>query len=59
MTSVRRASVGAPSWTFTAVTVIWILALVVSGVAPYDRITWFMEVAPVLIVLSLLLATPW
>lgn len=57
MTAVRRASVGAPSWTLTAVTVIWILALVTSGVAPYDRITWFMEVGPVLIVLPLLLAT--
>lgn len=29
----------------------------VSGIAPYDRLTWFMEVAPVLIVLPVLLAT--
>jgi putative membrane protein len=39
------------------VTVIWTVALVASGVAPYDRLTWFMEVAPVLIALPLLLAT--
>lgn len=34
-----------------------VLALVLSGVAPYDRVTWFMEVLPVLIALPLLLAT--
>jgi putative membrane protein len=33
------------------------LALVVSGVQPYDRLTWFMEVAPVLIAAPLLIAT--
>ncbi len=32
-------------------------ALIASGVAPYDRITWLMEVAPVLIALPLLYAT--
>jgi putative membrane protein len=32
-------------------------ALVVSGIAPYDRLTWFMEVAPVLIAAPLLIAT--
>lgn len=32
-------------------------ALVVSGIAPYDRLTWLMEVAPVLIVLPVLLAS--
>jgi putative membrane protein len=32
-------------------------ALVGSGIAPYDRTTWFMEVAPVLIVAPLLAAT--
>lgn len=32
-------------------------ALVVSGLAPYDRATWLMEVAPVLIALPLLFAT--
>lgn len=34
-----------------------IAALVVSGIAPHDRLTWFMEVAPVLGVLPLLAAT--
>ena len=32
-------------------------ALVVSGIAPYDRLTWLLEVAPVLIVIPILLAT--
>jgi putative membrane protein len=40
-----------------AVTVIWVLALIASGIAPRDRLTWWMEVAPVLIVLPLLLTT--
>ena len=40
-----------------AVTVIWAAALVASGISPHDRATWFMEVAPVLIVLPLLVAT--
>ena len=57
MKAARNAPVSAPSWSLTAVTVIWILALVASGVAPYDRLTWFMEVAPVLIALPLLLVT--
>jgi putative membrane protein len=30
-----------------------------SGIAPYDRATWVMEVAPVLIALPLLVATYW
>jgi putative membrane protein len=34
-----------------------IIALGVSGWAPYDRLTWLMEVVPVLIVLPLLIAT--
>ncbi|QID16719.1 DUF2238 domain-containing protein [Nitrogeniibacter mangrovi] len=33
------------------------VALVVSGLAPHDRLTWFMEVAPVLIALPLIAAT--
>ena len=32
-------------------------ALVVSGIGPYDRATWWLEVAPVLIVVPLLAAT--
>lgn len=35
------------------------IALVVSGVAPYDRVTWWLEVAPVLIGAPLLVATHW
>jgi putative membrane protein len=34
-----------------------LVALVVSGIRPYDRVTWFMEVAPVLIAAPVLLAT--
>jgi putative membrane protein len=34
-----------------------IAALVVSGIAPYERLTWLMEVAPVLIALPLMIAT--
>ena len=37
--------------------VLTILALVVSGIRPYERGTWWMEVAPVLIGLPLLIAT--
>lgn len=32
-------------------------ALIVSGIAPFDRATWVMEVAPVLIVMPILIAT--
>lgn len=39
------------------VAVIWVAALIASGIAPRDRLTWWMEVAPVLIALPLLLAT--
>ena len=34
-----------------------IAALVVSGIAPFDRATWIMEVAPVLIALPVMIAT--
>lgn len=34
-----------------------VLALAASGLRPYDRATWLMEVAPVLVVAPLLLAT--
>jgi len=34
-----------------------IAALVVSGIAPYERLTWVMEVAPVMIALPLMIAT--
>ncbi|WFL76775.1 DUF2238 domain-containing protein [Altererythrobacter arenosus] len=35
-------------------TAVWLVALVWSGWAPYDRATWWMEVAPVLIALPIL-----
>jgi putative membrane protein len=40
-----------------ALCALWALALVASGIAPHDRLTWFMEVLPVLIAAPLLVAT--
>jgi putative membrane protein len=40
-----------------ALAVIVLLALVVSGVRPYDRATWIMEVAPVFVAAPILVAT--
>jgi putative membrane protein len=34
-----------------------LVALVVSGIHPHDRATWWMEVAPVLIAAPILIAT--
>ena len=34
-----------------------IAALIVSGIAPFDRATWLMEVAPVLMALPLMIVT--
>lgn len=36
---------------------IWAMALIASGIAPYDRVTWVMEVLPVLIAAPILIAT--
>lgn len=36
---------------------LWAIALVASGIAPYDRLTWIMEVLPVLIAAPILIAT--
>ena len=36
---------------------IWGVALVASGIAPYERLTWFMEVLPVLVAAPVLLTT--
>lgn len=36
---------------------LWLLALVASGIAPTDRLTWLMEVLPVIIAVPLLFAT--
>lgn len=43
--------------TLLAIGAIWALALIASGIAPYDRPTWFMEVLPVLIAAPVLVAT--
>lgn len=43
--------------TLIAVCVIWATALVASGIAPHDRLTWFMEVLPVLIAAPVLVCT--
>ena len=40
-----------------ALATIVIFALIVSSIAPYDRITWLMEVLPVLIAMPILFAT--
>lgn len=40
-----------------AICLVWAVALIVSGIAPYDRLTWFMEVLPVLIAAPILVAT--
>jgi putative membrane protein len=42
---------------FAGITALWAIALVASGIAPFDRVTWFMEVLPVLIVWPVLYAT--
>lgn len=38
-------------------TMILVILLVISGIQPFDRITWWLEVIPVLIVVPLLFAT--
>ncbi|MEQ8659527.1 MAG: DUF2238 domain-containing protein, partial [Gammaproteobacteria bacterium] len=47
----RRAPV------LVAATLMIVVVLAVSGLAPYDRTTWWLEVAPVLLVLPLLWLT--
>jgi len=44
-------------WTHVALGFIVLVALVVSGIHPYERATWWMEVAPVLIAAPILVAT--
>jgi len=43
--------------TLATVMAVWLAGLLVSGIAPYDRATWWLEVAPVLIAAPLLVAT--
>jgi len=40
-----------------ALALLVLAALAISGISPHDRLTWFMEVAPVLIALPLIAAT--
>jgi putative membrane protein len=48
----------APSRTLPAVLLVIVLAgLLVSGIGPADRLTWFLEIAPILIAAPLLIAT--
>lgn len=51
------AGVRSPTWIFGAVTAAWAAALVASGIAPFDRGTWLLEVMPVLIAWPVLCAT--
>ena len=53
----RQARASAARRNLAAVAAIWVVALIVSGIAPRDRLTWLMEVAPALIALPLLFAT--
>ena len=46
-----------PARNLVALAALWLLALTASGIAPRERVTWFMEVTPVLIGLPLLVAT--
>jgi len=41
----------------TFLLIVTLVAMAVSGLQPYDRVTWAMEVAPVLIALPILVAT--
>ena len=43
--------------TLPAISAVWAVALVASGIAPYDRLTWLMEVLPVLLALPVLFAS--
>ncbi|NMG72129.1 DUF2238 domain-containing protein [Parazoarcus communis] len=44
-------------WVLKGALMVILIALLVSGIQPYDRATWLMEVAPVLIALPVLVAT--
>jgi putative membrane protein len=54
MTSHTHASSAHSSRLLAALTLIVGAALIASGIKPYDRATWFMEVAPVLVAFPLL-----
>ena len=46
-----------PSWIPAVLLAATFVALAVSGVEPNDRVTWWLEVAPVLIAVPILVAT--
>jgi len=55
---IGRQTISEPSrWPLIALSVLWAAGLAASGWAPFDRSTWWMEVAPVLITLPTLWAT--
>lgn len=56
MTEVRTVRPNARR-VLAAVLVIWAAGLIASGIAPHDRVTWVLEVGPVMIAVPLLLAT--
>ncbi len=45
-----------PAW-LVVLLVLWLIALVVSGIGPKEYSTWFMETVPVMVAIPLLLAT--
>jgi putative membrane protein len=55
--SLERAPAPGMRRVLTVVMAVWIVALIATGIAPHDRATWFLEAAPVMIALPLLLAT--
>ena len=52
-----EATAAASRWPLLAASVLLVTGLAVSGLHPYDRMTWAMEVAPVILVLPVLWAT--
>lgn len=57
MTNLTAADRTARERSLIALLVVVAVALVVSGIAPRDRLTWLLEVAPVLIAAPILMAT--
>jgi putative membrane protein len=55
--SIEPALPSEPRRVLAAVMAVWFAGLIASGMVPHDRLTWVMEVAPVLIAAPLLLAT--
>jgi len=51
-----NTSATTPSWQ-SALALLVLCALIGSAIAPYDRLTWLMEVAPVIVALPLLVIT--